>query len=421
MNIENLKTYKESESTILIVDNNVDTVEVLFTHLNNSGFKVLVAQDGKSAIEQIEYAQPDIILLDVRMPGIDGFETCRRLKENEATKDIPIIFMTVLTDTKDKVKGFEVGAVDYITKPFQYEEVLARVTTHLTLRNLQKKLEDQMVQLQQEVAERKRAEEALQKAKNELEIRVQERTAKLSKINAILGEQIVERKRAEEQLRNLSRHLQSVLEEERIRISREIHDNLKQPLAGLKIDLSWLEGRLPEDQKSLLERTQSMSKLIDTINETMLRICTELRPSELDHLGLTAAVEGYVQDFQNRWEIKCKFISSPEVITLDKDRSAAVFRIFQETMINIARHADATRVDISLKEKVGNLLLKVKDNGKGISKSKISDPRSLGLIGMRERALRWGGEVKIKGSQGKGTTVTVRIPLDKSKEIGGAV
>ena len=114
-----------------------------------------------SAIEKAEYAHPDIILLDVLMPGIDGFETCRRLKAEVSTKDIPVIFMTALSETVDKVKGFQLGAVDYITKPVQYEEVLARVTTHLTLRNLTKRLLEQNFRLQQEICDRKQAEEQL--------------------------------------------------------------------------------------------------------------------------------------------------------------------------------------------------------------------------------------------------------------------
>jgi PAS domain S-box-containing protein len=116
--------------------------------LTDSGFKVLVAQDGESAIQKVEYAHPDLILLDVMMPGIDGFETCRRLKANPATQDIPVIFMTALSEAVDKVKGFSLGAVDYVTKPMQQEEVRARVTTHLTLRNLHHKLQEQNLQLQ---------------------------------------------------------------------------------------------------------------------------------------------------------------------------------------------------------------------------------------------------------------------------------
>jgi signal transduction histidine kinase len=162
-------TTNNNRGTILIVDDIPANLEVLLEVLGSSGFEVLVAVDGQSAIEQVEYAYPDIILLDVVMPGIDGFETCRRLKENEKTREIPVIFMTALSETLDKVKGFELGAVDYITKPIHYEEVLVRVTNHLTVRNLQKRLQEQNVQLQQEIVERERVEEEQQKLIGELD------------------------------------------------------------------------------------------------------------------------------------------------------------------------------------------------------------------------------------------------------------
>ncbi len=149
------------KGVILIVDDTPTNLEVLFDFLAESGFKVLVAEDGESAIARVEYAPPDLILLDVLMPGIDGFETCRRLKANDSTKDIPVIFMTALTETVDKVRGLSLGAVDYITKPLQHEEVLARVQIHLSLRNLSQTLIEQNLRLEQEIQERKQAEQKI--------------------------------------------------------------------------------------------------------------------------------------------------------------------------------------------------------------------------------------------------------------------
>ncbi|NEP02589.1 MAG: response regulator, partial [Symploca sp. SIO2E9] len=153
-----------NKGDILIVDDNHTNLGVLFDFLTNSGFKVLVAQDGESALQKAEFANPDLILLDIMMPGIDGFETCRRLKAKASTRNIPVIFMTALSDTDDKVKGFSFGAVDYVTKPVQQEEVRARVTTHLTLRKLQKRLEIQNRQLQLEIEERQQKEVLLREA-----------------------------------------------------------------------------------------------------------------------------------------------------------------------------------------------------------------------------------------------------------------
>jgi signal transduction histidine kinase len=188
MNQENTEN-----NVILIVDDTPTNLGVLFDLLANSGFKVLVAEDGKDAIEQLEYATPDLILLDVLMPGIDGFETCRHLKAQSSTKDIPIIFMTALSETVDKVKGLSLGAVDYITKPLQHEEVLARVKIHLSLRNLTKKLQDYSLNLEQEIQERLKAEQELLQLTAELEKRVEARTSQLQETNQQLHQEIQER------------------------------------------------------------------------------------------------------------------------------------------------------------------------------------------------------------------------------------
>jgi signal transduction histidine kinase len=154
-----------------------------------------------------------------------------------------------------------------------------------------------------------------------------------------------------------------------------------------------------------------MSRLIDSTIQSVRRIATELRPGVLDDLGLMAAIEWQAQEFQTRTGIRCQVTLPVEDVTLDAASSTAIFRIFQEILTNVARHGSATSVSVSLKEQAGNLVLEAQDNGKGIAESEISSPKSLGLLGMRERALPFGGEVKIRGTPGKGTTVTVRIPL----------
>jgi len=155
---------------ILLVDDTPTNLEVLVESFSAYGFELMVAPDGETALEQSQLVQPDIILLDIMMPGMDGFETCRRFKEMEHTKDTPVIFMTALTDSVSTVKGFAYGAVDYVTKPLQLEEVLVRVTTHLKIRSLQVQLEETISDLQIEVVERKRTEEALCAAMVQTEI-----------------------------------------------------------------------------------------------------------------------------------------------------------------------------------------------------------------------------------------------------------
>jgi signal transduction histidine kinase len=169
-----------NSQTILIVDDNPTNLDVLSETLTSNGFQVAVAIDGESALEQIEFHQPDLILLDIMMSGIDGFETCRRLRQNSLTCDVPVIFMTALSDMENKVQGFSLGAVDYITKPFQQEEVLVRVQSHLQLRHLATTLEAQNALLQHEITKREHAEASLRELNQELERLVEQRTRALS-------------------------------------------------------------------------------------------------------------------------------------------------------------------------------------------------------------------------------------------------
>jgi signal transduction histidine kinase len=251
----------------------------------------------------------------------------------------------------------------------------------------------------QDITSRKKAEEALQKAHDELEKRVEERTAELEN--------------SREQLRALTAHMQYLQEEQGKRISREIHDELGQVLTGLNIELSELVSQISKlrnktNRDSLLKKSQSMSNLLDNTLQALHRIITELRPVILDDLGLVPAIEWQAQEFQERTGIECDFRS--ENIDLDRERSTAIFRIFQESLTNVARHANATRVNIKLGEDTNSIVLEVTDNGSGVKEEEIQNHQSFGILGMRERALLFGGEVIITGHPGKGTTVTVSIP-----------
>lgn len=230
-----------------------------------------------------------------------------------------------------------------------------------------------------------------------------------------LADEYAERRRAEEELRNLSEHLQTVREEERTGVAREIHDELGQALTVLKMDLSWVKDRLPSDQDQLVKRTESMLGLTDNTIQSVKKICTELRPGLLDDLGICAAIEWQAGEFQKRTGIECRITLDPDEISLDKKTSTAIFRVFQEALTNVARHANATRVDASLVEQMERLELEVKDNGRGITEREVRKPKSFGLIGMRERIHFLGGDFEIKGTKGRGTVLKVSIPLGKSR------
>jgi signal transduction histidine kinase len=226
-------------------------------------------------------------------------------------------------------------------------------------------------------------------------------------------------KNSREKLRNLTAHLHSVREEERKIIAREIHDELAQALTALKMDLVWLNKKLPKDQKPLLEKAKLMSNLIDMTIYAIRRISSELRPGLLDDLGLQAAIEWQAKEFQDRTGITCEVSFYSDTDNLDQERTITIFRIFQETLTNIVRHAEATRVKASLKEINYTLVMEVMDNGVGITEEQISRPISFGIIGMQERALLLGGNIKISGVQGKGTTVIASIPFEKSRKKSG--
>jgi signal transduction histidine kinase len=194
-------------TTILAVDDDPANLAVITDYLKECGFRVVVARDGESALEKARYGAPDLILLDLLMPKIDGYETCRRLKADATVREIPVIFMTALAGTEDKVRGFQAGAVDYITKPFQCEEVLARVRTHLSLRAMQRQIEDKNAELEHEIAERARAQEALRVANSELEVRVAQRTAELMRAVESLRAEIEVRTRTEAERAQLESRL----------------------------------------------------------------------------------------------------------------------------------------------------------------------------------------------------------------------
>ncbi|OPY76838.1 MAG: Signal transduction histidine-protein kinase/phosphatase DegS [Syntrophorhabdus sp. PtaU1.Bin058] len=247
--------------------------------------------------------------------------------------------------------------------------------------------------------------------------RIGERLTKERRI-VVTYEDITEQRRAEEeltssreQLRNLSAYLQSVREKESTRIAREIHDELGQSLSAIQMDLIWLETRLPAADASLAEKVQRMRRLVDTTVDSVHRISTELRPILLDDLGLTAAMEWQVQEFQVRTGVQCEANLNCNDNSIEKDLATTFFRIFQETLTNIARHAEATHVKVRLARKGDELCLDVSDNGKGITPKQVSDTKSFGIMGIRERVNLWGGSVNIIGKSKKGTMIKIRIPM----------
>ncbi len=222
---------------------------------------------------------------------------------------------------------------------------------------------------------------------------------------------------SQEHLRNLFRHAQDVRERERTRVAREIHDELGQVLTGLKLDLSFLARKLPAELTELVTKTNLMLRFVDMTIQSVKRITMDLRPGVLDHLGLVAAIQWQAEEFQKRTGIRCRMSVTPEEIILEPEQSTTVFRIFQETLTNISKYARATEVDIVLIEHGGSFEMTVADNGVGITKEQMENPRSFGLMGIQERASFSGGTARITGEKGKGTTVMITIPIDQTRSI----
>ena len=267
----------------------------------------------------------------------------------------------------------------------------------------------------------KEAQHELLHAKTDLETRVRERTADLASVNKRLRKEIEARKKTEqemrksrEDLRNLSEHLQQIRERDRADIAREVHDQLGQALSAVVIDLACLREQLPPGQDGRRQVRAIEARIRDTMR-SVREICRKLRPPILDDLGLPTAIAWHLRDFQERTGIACTAAIDEKIPDHGKELSLVMFRIYQETMTNILRHAHATRVDVMLQHREGHLVLTVKDNGRGISPEQSASRLSLGILGIRERVRFWGGEFLITGSQGKGTTVKVSVPLRQQK------
>ncbi|WP_341732022.1 MAG: response regulator [Microcoleus anatoxicus] len=393
---------KNSErSIILIVDDNQTNLDVLFELLRNYGFKVLVAQDGESAIEQIEYIHPDLILLDIMMPGIDGFETCRRLKADPPTQDIPIIFMSALSDTLDKVKGFQTGAVDYITKPFQHEEVLSRIETHLTIRSLQKKLEEKNAELAHLNQNLERLVE--QKSKQLID---QEKTA-------IIG-----------------------------RLTQGMVHNLKSPLQVMQTSVDLIETKATKiNDYSFFSYTKYILQAITKVNQIMDTLMVKSRKEQeqdLQPVNINELVQREIQLLEGNMyfknKIKKKYFYDDKLpnIPLIYSYISQVFYNLINNAMDAMWDKKSRELTIVTRQDESKIYLEIADTGCGIAPedfSKIFDPfytskpakgeeqkegeptgTGLGLYTCIELLKPFKGEIAISSNLGKGSIFTVVLP-----------
>jgi signal transduction histidine kinase len=264
----------------------------------------------------------------------------------------------------------------------------------------------------------KQIEDELSKHRNLLETLVESRTLVLRSTNNRLKIEIEEHERTQQNLinskekfRKLSNQIQAIREEEKSRIAREVHDQLGQALTALKIDTIQMEKKIPTDLPDLRSQAKSMTKVVDDTIKNVQQIAMELRPPVLDAFGICEAIAWQAGEYKAKLGLHFDLNCLQEHIDLEKGLQTALFRIFQESVTNIVRHAKATEIQVSMNYDNGKLIFEIVDNGIGIKKEAIDSSESLGLVGMKERVHSWSGEVDFEGSTGKGTKVTITIPL----------
>ena len=357
-------------ASVLVVDDDAANRLALEGALATIGARIVMASSGEEALRRVLEDDFAAILMDVRMPGIDGFTTATLIRERARSRNTPIIFMTAaIEDLGNMFRGYRAGAVDYLAKPVVPEVLRSKLAVFIGLNDMNR-------MLSAELSERAATEQRL--------------------------------RASEENLRALAAHLQSVREEERVAIARDIHDDLGQALTGLKYDIGGLAQACSKDP-DVAQRTVAIGLAIDKILNSVRRISSGLRPEVLDEIGLSAAVEWQGREFSRRTGIRCTVDADPAFSNPDRERSTALFRILQELLTNVARHAHATRVSVSLSGG-DEIQLRVEDNGRGIEKDKFEHARSLGFMGLRERVQAFGGTIDVEGREGEGTIARVSIP-----------
>ena len=553
---------RSSPYEIIVVDDNPAARKLLSKLLERNGYRVRTADSGLSAIKSVASRLPDLILLDVMMMEMDGVEVCRRLKSEKTSREIPIIFISALDDTAQKVEGFLAGGVDYITKPFQPEEVLARVGTHLRLRELNERLEQKVAErtaeltkanqsLRREINHRRQTERDLQLARADLERMVEERNDELSEKNRQLIDEIEEHRKTEKALResevkyrtifettasatmivkndstislvntefehltgypksqvegikkwtefiaeediermqqyhrlrrvdpqaaprnyecrtknkngqyrnifvtvamlpgtdksvasmldvsklkqteqdlrksenrlhHLSSRLLTAQENERQRISMEIHDELGQNLALLKLQLNSLAGKLRKDQGKLKTEFNHVMNFIDNIIEEMRRISRDLSPSVMQDLKLGRSLQWMLHDFNKHTGIRTyQDIMDIDALFDDKEQ-VNIYRIFQEALNNIRKHAQAQNVKAVVHKNDEKIRIEIEDDGKGFDLDDVWNrqvtQRGLGIASLQERTRMLGGTFDLKSETGKGTHLHLIIPIGRKR------
>jgi signal transduction histidine kinase len=343
-------------STILIVDDNASARETLVAMLEDQEYKIELAEDGFHALQILHQLQPDLILLDVMMPGMDGFEVCRRIRAAPQLAEVPIIMLTALDDRASLLQGIEAGADDFLIKPVDRYELTARVRT-ITRLNRYRTLQEQR-----------------------------------------------------ENLREMTERLITAQEQERQYISRELHDDLGQALTLHMISLRNLQDDLSLSSEELFERLQALHDQTYEIFIKIRGMAQDLRPPILDALGLQVSMQTYCAEFTRRTHLPITFEVDETLPVLPDIYNITLYRVLQEALSNIVKHARASHVWVDLSREEENIILTVQDNGLGFKPDEVQS-NGMGLSNMRERVTIAGGIFSLSSDQRRGTILMAQFSL----------
>jgi signal transduction histidine kinase len=342
-------------SKILIVDDEPAGIATLEAVLDGAGYQLEFAQDGVSALEKARKLLPDLILLDVMMPGMDGYDVCRRIRATPELAEAPIIILTALDDYESRLTGLNAGADDFFSKPVDRQELTARVRTIL----------------------------------------------RLNRYRTLLNQR--------EQLREMAGRMVEAQELERRHISRELHDDMGQSLTAHILNLQNLLSDIPMTTEVLQERLKGlMAETVETLGKMRL-MAQNLRPPILEALDLRAALENYCLEFSARTRVELTFEAEPAIPATSDVNMITLYRFLQEALTNVTRHAQASKIWVELSVEENWISLTVQDNGVGFDHT--AKAKGIGITGLEERLTLVGGTLLLNSTAERGTIISARLPL----------
>lgn len=379
--------------TILTVDDNDALRYTLTRTLRGEGYTVIEARNGTEALKLANRC-PDLITLDLNLPDLDGFEVCRRLKNNPQTAHIPILHISAtFVQPEHRVRGLDGGADAFLAEPISGAELVATVGALLRMKQAER-------EARLHAAEAEKAKQELKKAHDELEGRVQERTAEIAERN--------------QEVRKLTGRLLRSQDDERRRLARELHDSTGQMLAAMKMNLDFIKGETKGRNPRVETLIAEMASMTDEMSRQLRTMSYLLHPPLLDETGLQSALKWYVEGFAQRSGIRVELEIDPHFPRLPEDLEIALFRVVQESLTNVHRHSGNKKARIALEANSQTVHLEIMDVSDNLTDKPIRQSKftpGVGMMGMQERIRQFDGNIEIVPTN-TGTTVVAKIPMN---------